>query len=276
MQRAQKLRMTGLAGVAALAVAVPLGAAMAGPAEPLLPHRPPAAPRAGQGMRTTENHPMVGRYAAGERGARAGNNGAEVGSNGANTGEIGTKVRKTAGRNAGGTAGRNAGKSGAQVGKGAAAAGLSDGSAAAPAGSPAGLSAGTLDGSLDSLGLPLLSGRTTHCGPELASGRGIEAQTCVLTESGRTWARTYYRNITGGPLRAVLTLLRPDGRSVQVNCEVPAADVPGVCETPAGRTVRTGAGRTGYAAVAEFADPAGERLLLRSGSNSATDGRGSG
>ncbi|MER6305579.1 hypothetical protein [Streptomyces sp. NPDC001657] len=248
MQRAQKLRMTGLAGVATLAVAVPLGAATAGPAAPLLPHRRAAAPRAGQGTRTAENRPLLA-------GDLVGRSGTEERRNGAKPAEIGAKAGEREAKTGG---------HGAEAGKGAGAA-----ASHRPAGSRAatGARAGSPDGPLDDLGLPLLSGRITHCGPELASGRGIEAQTCVLTEHGRTWARTYYRNVTGGALRAVLTLLRPDGRSIQVNCEVPAADVPGVCETPAGRTVR--GDRTGYAAVAEFTDAAGERLLLRSGSNSA-------
>ncbi|MFF4950593.1 hypothetical protein [Streptomyces chattanoogensis] len=127
---------------------------------------------------------------------------------------------------------------------------------------------------LAALGLPLLSdgGRTSRCGPELASPQGIEAQTCVLAERGLTWARTYYRNPTGAPLRAVLTLLRPDGRTVQVHCEVAATGEPGVCETPTGATGRRG--RAPYDAVAEISDLAGERLLLRSGGNSAP-GQGS-
>ncbi|TJZ50276.1 hypothetical protein FCH28_23580 [Streptomyces piniterrae] len=129
---------------------------------------------------------------------------------------------------------------------------------------------------LADLGLPLLpeGRRTTRCGPELASPQGIEAQTCVLAERGLTWARTYYRNPTGAPLRAVLTLLRPDGRTIQVHCEVAAEDVPGMCETPTGATVRKD--RLPYGAVAEIADAAGERLLLRSGGNSAPHDAGSG
>lgn len=71
----------------------------------------------------------------------------------------------------------------------------------------------------------------------------------------------------------MLTLLRPDGRTVQVNCEVAAGGAPGVCETPATPTVHRS--RPRYAAVAEIADAAGERLLLRSGSNSSAAGSGS-
>ncbi|UQA94198.1 hypothetical protein [Streptomyces halobius] len=135
---------------------------------------------------------------------------------------------------------------------------------------------GKAAGLLDGLDLPLLSEdtRTTRCGPETTSRQGIEAQTCVLAERGLTWARTYYRNPTGEPLRAVLTLLRPDGRTVQVHCAVPAAARPGVCETPTGATVRKD--RLPYHAVAEFSDAVGERLLLRSGGNSAPKSAGSG
>ncbi|MEU5469032.1 hypothetical protein [Streptomyces lydicus] len=216
MQRAQKLRMTGLATVAALAVAVPLGAAMAGPARTPVPHT--AAPGTAYGVPegargTSENRRSTGRAGTLPGGATAGS--------------------------------RPAGAARARHFPGP------------PAGS----------------GLPSPSGRTTRCGPELGSARGVEAQTCVLAERGRTWARTYYRNITGTPLRAVLTLLRPNGTTVQVNCEVAAADVPGVCETPTGRTAR--GGRAAYGAVAEIADAAGERLLLRSGSNSAPGASGS-
>lgn len=216
MQRAQKLRMTGLAAVAALAVAVPLGAAMAGPARTPAPHT--AAPGTAYGVPD------------GARGT--------------------SENRRSTGR--GGTA-----PAGATTDSHPAGAARARHFPRPPAGP----------------GLPSPSGRTTRCGPELGSARGVEAQTCVLAERGRTWARTYYRNITGTPLRAVLTLLRPNGTTVQVNCEVAAADVPGVCETPTGRTAR--GGRAAYGAVAEIADAAGERLLLRSGSNSAPGTRGS-
>lgn len=209
MQRAQKVRMTGLAGAAVLAIAVPLGAAMAGPADTAAPDRPASGAGSGAAAKAENSSPE-------KKGTK---------------GEVGAKPGKN--------------------------------SPGVPRSS----------GPLAGLELPLLSGRTTRCGPEFASARGVEAQTCVLAEHGRTWARTYYRNITGGPLRAVLTLLRPDGRTVQVNCEVPEADAPGVCETPAALTVRRG--REAYGAVMEIADAAGERLLLRSGSNSAAGGRSS-
>jgi hypothetical protein len=107
------------------------------------------------------------------------------------------------------------------------------------------------------------------CGPELTSPDGVEAQTCVLTEGHDTWARTYYRNATGGKLTSVLTLMGPGGRTLQTNCAVGAGDDPDACETP--REPSRGA-VSAYSAVAEFAtaDGSGEGpLLLRSGSNSA-------
>ncbi|MBH1934774.1 hypothetical protein I5Q34_10860 [Streptomyces sp. AV19] len=103
-----------------------------------------------------------------------------------------------------------------------------------------------------------------QCGPELDSPEGLEAQTCVLTEGEETWARTYYRNGTDGPLAGVLTLMSPDGRSLQVQCPMEATDAPDACETPRRRTLR---GHGAYTAVAEIASAEGN-LLLRSGSNS--------
>ncbi len=103
-----------------------------------------------------------------------------------------------------------------------------------------------------------------RCGPELASPEGVEAQTCVIERARDTWARTYYRNATGAPLAGVLTLMAPDGRTVQVNCRLSATDDPDMCETPRRPTVR---GHGSYAAVAEIASTEG-KLLLRSGSNS--------
>ncbi|MFI1181577.1 hypothetical protein ACH4UT_18760 [Streptomyces sp. NPDC020799] len=112
---------------------------------------------------------------------------------------------------------------------------------------------------------------STRCGPELAAPEGVEAQTCVLRQGSDTWARTYYRNATGGPLTAVLTLMDPTGRTVEVECRMGPSDDPGGCETPHGRTVRDPRQRDAYSAVAEIAAADG-RMLLRSGSNSADGG----
>ncbi|MET7595047.1 hypothetical protein ACWERY_00960 [Streptomyces sp. NPDC004082] len=115
------------------------------------------------------------------------------------------------------------------------------------------------------LGLGLAT--AASCGPELSSPDGIEAQTCVLRQGQETWARTYYRNATGEALSAVLTLLAPGGRTVQIHCAVDAGDEPETCETPRERSADEPAS---YSAVAEFARSAGRGpLLLRSGSNSA-------
>ncbi|NML54018.1 hypothetical protein HHL19_32715 [Streptomyces sp. R302] len=113
--------------------------------------------------------------------------------------------------------------------------------------------------------------RVSRCGPELASPEGVEAQTCVLSEGPDVWARTYYRNATGREIDAILTLMAPGGRTVQVRCAVPARDEPDTCETP--REPGTGAARA-HTAVAEFAgkEEGGDApLLLRSGSNTAED-----
>ncbi|WP_353943639.1 hypothetical protein ABII15_19650 [Streptomyces sp. HUAS MG91] len=117
---------------------------------------------------------------------------------------------------------------------------------------------------LRTLGLGLAT--ATHCGPQATSPDGVEAQTCVLTQGRDTWARTYYRNATGAELSAVLTLMAPGGRTVQLHCAVGAEDEPGLCETPREPT-RGQAAR--YAAVAEYAATGDGPLLLRSGSNSA-------
>ncbi|GHB65439.1 hypothetical protein GCM10010347_39260 [Streptomyces cirratus] len=110
----------------------------------------------------------------------------------------------------------------------------------------------------------------SRCGPELASPHGLEAQTCVLTSEGNTWGRSYYRNTSGRPLEAVLTVMGPAGRTVQIRCAVGAGDEPGLCETP--RDASAGAAN-GYSAVAEFAVPDDEgALLLRSGSNPPAPG----
>ncbi|MFD4345139.1 hypothetical protein ACFWQ6_09695 [Streptomyces coelicoflavus] len=121
---------------------------------------------------------------------------------------------------------------------------------------------------------PALAAR---CGPELTSPAGVEAQTCVLARGAETWARTYYRNVTGGPLESVLSLMGPDGRSVATRCAVSAEDAPGTCETPpdTGSTAR--GGLAGYTAIAEFARRAGYGpLLLRAGSAGSAGSAGDG
>ncbi|MFI9103871.1 hypothetical protein ACIGXA_25470 [Streptomyces fildesensis] len=109
------------------------------------------------------------------------------------------------------------------------------------------------------------------CGPQLTSPEGVQAQTCTIAVGGDTWARTYYRNGTGGPLGGELTLMRPDGRTVRVECPVGAGNGPGSCETPRERTVKAVSPDDGtaqiYSAVAEFASAGSERMLLRAGSN---------
>ncbi|MFD7885087.1 hypothetical protein ACFV3N_21925 [Streptomyces bauhiniae] len=112
---------------------------------------------------------------------------------------------------------------------------------------------------------PSPSPESTRCGPELASPDGLEAQACVLTRGGDTWARVYYRNTTGDALDAYLSLLGPDGRAVRTTCATGADDAPATCETPRERT--RGAGAL-YTAVSEFARGAESPLLLRSVSNS--------
>lgn len=126
-------------------------------------------------------------------------------------------------------------------------------------------------GLLPRLGLPDatgLSGSRATCGPELSSPEGVEAQTCVLTDRNQTWARTYYRNATGEPLHGVLTLMRSDGRTVQVHCPVGAEDEPATCETPREPLAKEAGRLSSYGAIAEIASADKERLLLRSGSNS--------
>ncbi|MDV9178801.1 hypothetical protein R6V09_52855 [Streptomyces sp. W16] len=115
------------------------------------------------------------------------------------------------------------------------------------------------------LGLGLAT--AARCGPELSAPDGIEAQTCVMTQGEDTWARTYYRNATGDDLDAVLSLMGPADRTVQMHCAVSAEDEPSLCETP---RERTRGDLAAYTAVAEFAAGQGGRgpLLLRSGSNS--------
>ncbi|WP_328537887.1 hypothetical protein [Streptomyces sp. NBC_00344] len=140
----------------------------------------------------------------------------------------------------------------------------------APSGGAAVLS-GTRASTVTAVAPPRASAR---CGPEGSSPDGVEAQTCVMTRRGVrgarsvTWARTYYRNATGVQLDAVVVMLAPGGRTVEMHCGLGTEDEPALCETPR-EPVR---GRpAGYAAVAEFAragDGGDTRMLLRSGSNS--------
>lgn len=120
-------------------------------------------------------------------------------------------------------------------------------------------------------GSPLLLGlglaTAVRCGPELTSPGGVEAQTCVLTQGEDTWARTYYRNVTGGALDSVLSLMGPEGDAVRMTCRLAADDEPGTCETPRRHTRGES---SAYTAVAEFAGrAANDPLLLRAGSNSS-------
>ncbi|MFE9448674.1 hypothetical protein [Streptomyces sp. NPDC006739] len=127
----------------------------------------------------------------------------------------------------------------------------------------------------DPAGSPLLLGlglaTAARCGPELSSPDGVEAQTCVLTQGADTWARTYYRNTTGKELDSVLSLMGPGGRSVETRCATGTDDEPATCDTP---REHTRGSLDGYTAVNEFAargtGGGSGRLLLRSGSNSAT------
>ncbi|MEU8711047.1 hypothetical protein [Streptomyces sp. NPDC048663] len=117
------------------------------------------------------------------------------------------------------------------------------------------------------LGLGLAT--AARCGPELTSPGGVEAQTCVMAQGADTWARTYYRNATGADLESVLSLMGPQGRTVQTHCAADAADDPATCETP---REHTRGSLDAYTAVTEFAarDDDGP-LLLRSASNTAGD-----
>jgi hypothetical protein len=121
------------------------------------------------------------------------------------------------------------------------------------------------------LGLGLAT--AARCGPALTSPDGVEAQTCVLTQGAETWARTYYRNVTGKPLDSVLSLMGPGGHSLEMRCVTGADDEPATCETP--REPSRG-GADAYSAVTEFAKHGADGgLLLRSGSDPADSGDGS-
>jgi hypothetical protein len=114
------------------------------------------------------------------------------------------------------------------------------------------------------LGLGLAT--AARCGSSASSPEGVEAQTCVLTQGADTWARTYYRNATGRPLDAALTLMGPGDRTVRTRCAPGGDDDPQTCETP---REHTRGAPTSYSAVAEFTGRGSSGpLLLRSGTNS--------
>ncbi|MGR4881735.1 hypothetical protein ACIPUC_20330 [Streptomyces sp. LARHCF249] len=150
--------------------------------------------------------------------------------------------------------------------------GLSDSSRTSPTASAPAAAPSTPPAGAEQAG-PVEQPRTdSRCGPELSSPHGVEAQTCILVGEGRTWGRSYYRNTSGRALDAVLTVMGPAGRTVQIRCSIGPGDEPGLCETPK----EDSAGEPeSYSAVAEFAVPDEEgRLLLRSGSNSPEPGDG--
>lgn len=113
--------------------------------------------------------------------------------------------------------------------------------------------------------LGLGAATAVRCGPQLSSREGIEAQTCVMTQDRETWARTYYRNATGGRLISVLSFMGPGGRTIEMRCPVAAAKDPKTCETP---RQRVAGAPSAYSAVVEFARSDGSGpLMLRSGSD---------
>ncbi|MGY0492883.1 hypothetical protein [Streptomyces sp. WG-D5] len=229
-----RLRLFGLLAVVALTAALPLAGASAGPVDDG-PERPAAA-----GTRAKTPEPAERTSGRGES------------ADGADDADAARSADRTSGgtSDTGGTTGDRPGGA--------------DGKAAA--GDPAGPES-SKPSLLSGLGLTT----EAHCGPQLSAPEGIEAQTCVLVQERDTWARTYYRNATGSALNAVLTLMAPGGRTVQLHCAVGAEDEPGMCETPRGRTR---GGPEQYAAVAEYASAGEGPLLLRSGSNSAPSRRG--
>ncbi|MFA3877175.1 hypothetical protein ABS735_26435 [Streptomyces sp. MMCC 100] len=234
----RRLRLYGLAGVVVCAVVLPFAVASAGPS-------------GDGGEEPPVTVPLLARGGDGKASA----SGAEPGA------RSGTETRSGSGTGAGAEPDSRAGAesdsgAGAESDSGARGADRVT-SDAAPARSP----------------LPPGPALAARCGPELASPAGVEAQTCVLARGGETWARTYYRNVTGGPLESVLSLMGADGRSVRMRCAVTADDAPGTCETPPDTTGATRGGLAGYTAVAEFARRAGYGpLLLRAGSGGDGDG----
>ncbi|MCD9143670.1 hypothetical protein [Streptomyces albireticuli] len=256
-QRAANLRMIALASVVALAIVLPLAAATAGPAGLMSPEK--------TGKRAHGSGHGGGGRAAGAMDAPGDGDG--EGTSDETADDTADTEDDEAADNASGAVGPAEGRESREQ----------DGASGSDGEGGEGAEEGGDEDVVGdaSEGLPGAPGRAiTRCGPELSSPAGVEAQTCVLERGGETWGRTYFRNATGGPLTAVLTLMGPDGRTVQVHCRTGASDDPDGCETPHRPTVRGASGERdgggGYAAVAEFASAEGN-LLLRSGSNSPGD-----
>ncbi|MGA4840902.1 hypothetical protein [Streptomyces sp. G45] len=236
-------RLLALLGVVAVAALVPLAGAAAGPV--LGDAERAADPRA------------AARGTAGSTGTAGA------------TGAAGTTDDRNSGGSEG-TAAEGTASEGAASGEAVSGGGVSEEGASEGGVSEGSVSEGAADGRAGSRSGAHHPSRpqdtTAHCGPELSSPEGVEAQTCVLTQGKLTWARTYYRNATGEALDAVLSAMGPKGRTVQMHCAVGADDEPGACDTPRERTAGPVAH---YTAVAEFARGSGGALLLRSGSNSS-------
>lgn len=243
------LRLLALAGAVACAVALPWAMASAGQVSE---DRHAVAP--GAGARTSaHSHPTSPGDASGPGGGHGSGPG-----DGAASGFPGRSDSDS-----GSGAGRADAKGGGDGRAGADAAGTDAAGRSAPTGSFPSGSPGSSPASPAAWLLDPGVSTAARCGPELASPEGLEAQTCVLAQGDRTWARTYYRNTTGAPLDAHLSLLGPDGRTVTIRCSLGAGDEPGSCETPR-EPVR--AAPLAYTAVAEYARPGTGPLLLRTGS----------
>ncbi|GAA1911388.1 hypothetical protein [Streptantibioticus ferralitis] len=241
MERASNLRMIALASVAALAVALPLAAATAGPA--------------GQGRKAPATPPgLVGNASRESAGAPEG-----AASDAAKTGNAAGKSADNGLKESPSGAAKNAGGL------------LGDSGLDLPPIPGAPGTAGSIGVSGAQSNTGGQSSASANCGPQLTSPHGVEAQTCVLTDGHNTWGRTYYRNTTGSPLTAVLTLMRPDQRTVVVHCAVAASAEPRVCETPHDPTVAPNPSAPPYQAVAEFASADGDRVLLHAGSDGGGD-----
>ncbi|WP_165983853.1 hypothetical protein [Streptomyces sp. YIM 98790] len=102
-----------------------------------------------------------------------------------------------------------------------------------------------------------MAGAGAFCGTEVSSPEGVRAQACVLTQGPETWGRLYWSNDSSRTLTGRLTVHRPDGGRVQVQCTLPPGDEPGTCETPPEPTAAERPGRQPYLAVAEVS-PVGE------------------